>query len=44
MTKRVAVFLTVVAAAITLLGATGCTKKKMMGSIERPTHAVHAVS
>jgi hypothetical protein len=44
MTKRIALVLAVCAAAVTLLGATGCTKKKMMGSVERPNHATHAVS
>jgi hypothetical protein len=36
MIKRTALFLTVLTAAVALLGATGCTKKKMMGSLERP--------
>ena len=45
MTKRIALLVAVFAAAVTLLGATGCTKKKMMmGSLERPVHVSHAAS
>jgi hypothetical protein len=44
MTKRFALYLTLFAAAVALLGATGCTKKKSMGALERPNHATDAVS
>ncbi len=44
MTKRLALYLTLFVAAVALLGATGCTKKKMMGSLERPISATHSVS
>jgi hypothetical protein len=42
MLKRFALLLAVSVAAVALLGATGCTKKKMMGSQDRPAqHAQH---
>lgn len=44
MTKRFALLLALLVTAVALLGATGCTKKKMMGSVERPNAATDAVS
>jgi hypothetical protein len=41
MLKRSLVLISVSIAAIALLGATGCTKKKMMGSLERSAQQVH---
>lgn len=43
MTKRIALILAIFAAAVTLLGATGCTKKKMMGSLERPAQSAQHI-
>jgi len=43
MIKRYALLLSVFIAAVALLGATGCTKKKMMGSLERPSQHVQQI-
>ena len=41
MFKRYALMLTVFIAAVALLGASGCSKKKMsMGQLERPSQTV----
>jgi hypothetical protein len=44
MTKRFALLFALLVTAVALLGATGCTKKKMMGALERPNSVTHAVS
>jgi hypothetical protein len=43
-TKRFALNFALLAIAVALIGAAGCTKKKMMGTLERPNHASYTAS